>query len=154
MLDPEAEWELEQQLNTEIARLNREIERLKRTEAMYHLFRSVDPDIPRHTLEMLVKSAYELCRISRGRGAEILREPLWTFLERGWYQDLYPERIKRLEQFVAGICACKTPAMAGWSAAAWALLEDLQHLHGADHEHEGEDDVHVAVDGETTETGM
>ena len=110
--------------------IEQELKRLRRVEEMYKLFRSIDPDLPRHTTEVLVKAAYELCEISIGRAAEILREPLQVTRERGWYQDRYKPRIVELSNFVSGIAVCTTPGMAGWAAAARKLLSDMEHRYG------------------------
>lgn len=107
-----------------------ELARLRLVEELYKLLRSVDPDLPQDTLEVLVRSAYEAGEISTGRAAEILKEPYQAVRERGWYQDKYNEQIQELTNFVAGIAACSTPGMAGWAAAARKLLTDMERRYG------------------------
>lgn len=113
-----------------IKELQAKIAQHEHAQALYKMFKSINPDLPVQTMETLVKAAYETGDISRSRAAEILMECVQDTQERGWIQAKYPERIEELESFISSIAACTSPGMAGWSAAARQLLERVERRYG------------------------
>lgn len=71
----------------DLAALNAVLQHLDMRDAMIKVMRQVAGDVPRESLELLVRLGYEMECFSGGRCAEMLETCLQDFRERGWVQS-------------------------------------------------------------------